>query len=73
MGIDIGEDRPGHITLTCRESGRPLSLSNDYGMFCDAEVCTCEVKSMEMSARLGIGPRGEGAMAAIERMLGGKF
>lgn len=73
MGIDISEDRPGHITLTCRESGRPLSRSNDYGMFCDAEVCTCEVKSMEMSARLGIGPRGEAAMAAIERMLGGKF
>lgn len=72
MGIEIGETAPGRITLTCRESGRPLMRSNDYGMFCDAEVCTCEVKSMEMSARLGIGPRGEGFEAALERMLGFK-
>lgn len=73
MGIEIGETKPGHITLACRESGRPLTRSNDYGMFCDSEVCTCEVKSMEMSARLGIGPRGEGATEALGRMFGVKF
>lgn len=70
MGINIVETKPGHISLSCQDSGRPLTRSNDYGMFCDAEVCACEVRSMEMSQRLGIGPRGEGVVEAMERLLG---
>ena len=55
MTIKVTETKPGHITLTCKESGRPLVRSNHLGMFCDAEICTCEVKSREMMERLGIG------------------
>lgn len=71
MTIKVDETAPGCITLTCRESGRPLTRSNYYGMFCDAAVCTCEIKSKEMVERLGIGGKPEDGIAAMfENMFG---
>lgn len=72
MTIEVGETKPGHITLTCQESGKPLTRSNHYGMFCDADVCTCEVKSKALFEQLGIGGKmDDGGMPAMfENMFG---
>ena len=71
MGINVEEKAPGHITITCENSGLPLTRSNQYGMFCDAEICTCEVKSKELFEQLGIGGKPDGGMsAAFENMFG---
>ena len=70
MNINIDEISPGHITLTCKESGSPLTRSNSLGMFCDAEICVCEQRSLEMSERLGIGRDGASVVAMFENMFG---
>lgn len=46
--IRISEKVPGNIGLTCEDSGRPLTRANEYGMFCDAAVCNCEIESMKV-------------------------
>lgn len=70
MTIDVKETSPGNITLTCRESGLPLTRSNNLGMFCDAKVCACEQRSQEMMERLGIGRGEDGIAAMFENMFG---
>jgi hypothetical protein len=50
--ICISENSPGDINLSCEVSGRPLTKSNEFGMFCDAEVCTCEIESNKVGAAL---------------------
>jgi hypothetical protein len=50
--IKVTENKPGHINLSCETSGRPLTRTNEFGMFCDAEICQCEVESKKMSGML---------------------
>jgi hypothetical protein len=47
-GIKITESKLGHLEIGCEISGRPLTRTNEYGMFCDAEVCECEQKSKKI-------------------------
>lgn len=45
MNIKISENRPGELGIICELSGRPITRSNEFGMFCDATVCQCEQQS----------------------------
>ena len=54
MTIEIKETKPGHIDITCKDSGRPLVRANQYGMFCDADDCLCEQRSKAIFDNHGI-------------------
>jgi len=38
---------PGHVMITCEQSGRPFTRTTEQGMFCDAAECVCEQQSRE--------------------------
>lgn len=43
--INVKETTPGNFDITCEVSGRPLNRVNEYGMYCDAEVCQCDIEN----------------------------
>ena len=44
-GYSVKETAPGHLSITCDQSGRSYTRSNHLCMFCDAAVCECEQES----------------------------
>lgn len=34
--------------ITCEKSGMPIVRTNEDGMFCDADVCECEIESQKL-------------------------
>lgn len=46
--IRVTENSPGNINITCEHSQKPLTRVNEFGMFCDAGVCQCEVESKKI-------------------------
>lgn len=44
--IKVTETKPGHIALTCKTSGKPLTRTSQFGMFCSDPDCKCERDSM---------------------------
>jgi len=41
MGIKVTEPKPGHLWLNCDQCGKPVSKTNEYGMFCE-DMCGLE-------------------------------
>lgn len=50
MNIKVTESKPGELGITCELSGRPITRSNEFGMFCDSDVCQCEQESMKVAS-----------------------
>lgn len=50
--IEVNEPKPGHVGLTCKISGKPITRTNQYGMFCSDPECQCEKESMNQYAGL---------------------
>ena len=44
-GYTVKETAPGHLSITCDQSGKEYTRSNKLGMFCDAKPCICEQES----------------------------
>jgi hypothetical protein len=53
IDMKVFETSPGRVNLACDISGRPLTRTNQYGMFCDDSNCECERKSVSMFSDLG--------------------
>lgn len=47
--IRVDEPSPGNVWVSCEVSKRPFTRTNEFGMFCDAEVCQCEIESRKVS------------------------
>lgn len=52
MRINAVEVSPGNVEVSCENSGLPITRTNEYGIFCDADNCVCEKDSMKASASL---------------------
>lgn len=50
IGYKVTETAPGHVNITCEQSGRPFTRTTEHGMFCDSEECVCEQKSQELES-----------------------
>lgn len=59
MTIKVTETAPGHINVTCEESGLPITRATMLGMFCAATPCKCEEASNNMMTDMGMTSLGD--------------
>lgn len=45
--IKVEETKPGHLDVTCKNTGKPITVSNKYGMFCEDK---CDLEEAKQAA-----------------------
>lgn len=46
------EISPGVIEVTCDDYDEQITRANEFGMFCDAEICHCEIASKAVAPQI---------------------